>query len=133
MTEVSSNPGRILNALAPRRAALSAADNSDLATFKEAHGAAYSCENLSYLKIRGIFNTVSKNAVVRVLFFSDDTLDLKVDQAEEITLTATSERDEADEYCSESFRVPTEGHAAFRLRLISISGGEVDLYALGVQ
>lgn len=132
MTEVSTNPGRILNALAPRRAGLSAADSDTLATFIDAHGVAFDCDDLAALEVWGVFDAnASQAATFRILFF--DEADRLISQTEVLDLEATATENENSEYLSEVVRVVLTGQPKYRIKLISISGDEVDLYSAGVQ
>ena len=132
MAEISLEGARMVAADTPRRTNLSAADSVVLATFKTAHGAAFSVRSRSTVEVWAAFDTGGATATFEALFFARNadgeitTIDPIVSKT--FTLTAKTSENIAGEFLSKYETVIVPGWPLCRLKLLSISAGTLDLY-----
>lgn len=141
------DPGRILDFVDPRRGPLTIQDSDVMATFKALHdsaapqaGGRLDCSYRSSLVLKADFDAASRNAVVKILFFrevrGEDGVegaagdDGYITESDPITLTATTQEDDATvaRFPTPYRYVACEGFSKFRVKLESISGGNVNIY-----
>jgi len=112
MAKISNEGQRMSNADAARRSAISAADSAVLATFKAAHGAAFSVRSRSLLDVWGAFSGAAATATFELMFFAQDD-DLTENTAIEplvsrvFTLTAGTSENSAGKFLSPPQQVPS--------------------------
>jgi hypothetical protein len=134
MAKISNEGARMSNADVARRTALAAADSAVLATFKTAHGAAFSVRERSLLDVWGAFSVAAATATFELMYFAQDDSLVENTSIEPIisrtyTLTAGSSQDSAGAFLSPPQQVAIPGWPLARIKLLSISAGSVDLFA----
>lgn len=139
-----ADPDRVIGIYTAARTTLAASDSDTHATFKAAHdadtaGGRLNCLNRSSIVVKADFSSSSATALARVLFYrevldadgtpaaGDDAL---IGMSDTVNLNATPQTDEAGTrfLCPIQY-IPSEGFAKFRIKIESLSTGNVTVYA----